>query len=496
MKQKRESGLLLHISSLPSDFGIGDLGNEALKLIDLLSQSGISNWQILPISPNGPGNSPYSAYSAFAGDPLYISPARLLDWGLISEKELDEKPTFNENKIDFEKVTNWKTTLHTTAWINFTTHINTQLQNEFNAFIDEHGWWLNDYALYMACKKKFGSLSWTEWDEGLVNRNPITLEKYRWELKPAYEFVRFQQFLFYRQWFQLKNYANHKGISIIGDLPLYVSHDSSDIWANQNIFILNSKGLPTVVGGVPPDYFCAEGQLWGNPVFNWDEIEKNNFSWWISRIYFNLHLFNKVRIDHFRGLESFWAVDANAPNAINGKWMPAKGKELLSILKSRINSLPIIAEDLGIITSEVEALRDQFNLPGMKVLQFAFLSDYTNEHLPHNYITRNIAYTGTHDNDTLIGWLNAASEEEKKVISNFITKGEDDTNKQLIRLIWGSNAEMAIIPMQDLLELGSDARMNTPGIAKGNWCWRMKKSQLDSKNFNWISKLNKIYNRC
>jgi 4-alpha-glucanotransferase len=495
MTNKRENGILLHISSLPSTFGVGDFGNEAFDFVDRLSFTGIRIWQILPLGPNGPGNSPYQAYSAYAGDPIYISPEKLVDWGLLGQKDLLDAPVFSNSKIEFEKVTQWKSEIHKKAWQNFILYADQSFKSEFDSFLTEHNWWLHDYALYVACKKEFNGDCWNKWKKKLLQRDQQTLANYSWDLNLDYEFERFQQFLFFRQWFQLKRYANQKGVKILGDLPLYVSHDSSDVWSNQDLFILDESGDPSVVGGVPPDYFSEDGQRWGNPVFNWDQLEKTNYQWWIARLYFNFHMFDLVRIDHFRGLESFWAIPANSENAKVGEWLPAKGFELLSILQSQLGKLPIIAEDLGIITTGVEELRNHFNLPGMKVLQFAFMSDETNEHLPHNFQKRNVAYTGTHDNDTLLGWWRSLENSERKMVDSYVNSKKENICKILIELIWSSTAEIAIIPLQDLLGLGSEARMNTPGTATGNWGWRVQKRQFRKQEFEFIKQLNKIYNR-
>jgi len=495
MNLTRKSGILLHISSLPSPYGVGDFGAEAYHFIDQLAVAGVKIWQILPLGPNGPGNSPYQAYSAYSGDPIYISPEKLVDWGLLDKTDLLNTPDFKAQKTEFEKVTDWKLELHKKAWKNFILKADHSFKKEYESFLNEHNWWLSDYALYTACKNEFKGDCWNKWEKKLLERERETLDQYKWELNLDYEFERFQQFLFFRQWFQLKNYANNKGIHILGDLPLYVSHDSSDVWSNQNIFLLDENGEPSLIGGVPPDYFSEDGQCWGNPVYNWENLEKTNYQWWIARIYFNLHLFDMVRFDHFRGLESFWAIPAGSENAKIGEWLPAKGFELLSRIQSQLGNLPIIAEDLGIITPEVEKLRTHFNLPGMKVLQFAFTTDEKNELLPHNFQNRNIAYTGTHDNDTLLGWLRSLENSEKKMVANYIQPKKENVSERLIEWVWSSTAEIAIIPMQDLLGLGSEGRMNTPGTATGNWGWRYQKHQVRKHQFEFIKRLNQIYNR-
>lgn len=495
MKIKRKSGILLHISSLPSSFGIGDFGVEAYVFVDQLVKNGFSLWQILPLGPSGAGNSPYQSFSAYAGNMLFISPSELFNWNLISELDIQSKPLFSENRVEFELVSDWKNNLIKKAWNNFINYSDDNFKNEFNAFKREHNWWLADYSIFIACRKKYNNTPWNEWPEGIARRNRGELEKLELQLNAEIEYENFVQFLFFRQWFRLKKYANEKGIEIFGDLPLYVSYDSSDVWANQNIFLLNENGDAKVVGGVPPDYFSESGQLWGNPVFNWDELAGTDYQWWIARIYFNLHLFNLVRIDHFRGLESFWAIPADSETAINGKWLPANGMELFNKLKSQMSELPIVAEDLGVITPEVIALRDAFQFPGMKVFQFAFTSDYSNEHLPHNYNVNCVAYTGTHDNDTIIGWFNSLDYTQRSMLKNYISFKRGTIAQQIIELVWSSSAETVIIPMQDLLALGSSARMNTPGTAEGNWHWRYLKKQTKKEYFQFFRNLNLIYNR-
>lgn len=492
---ERESGVLLHISSLPSTMGIGDLGNNAYKFIDLLEQSGSRIWQILPLGPSGPGNSPYQAYSAFAGNPLFISLEHLIDWGLLTSDEISIIPNRSASTVNFEKVSKQKWPLLKKAWIKFRETADEPFRQEYNAFLNEHGWWLNDYALYTALHNKFKGICWNEWPEVLRLRNAEALNQTAEETYETIEFEKFVQFLFFRQWFRLKEYANSKGIEILGDLPLYVALDSSDVWSNQSIFHLDKEGVPTEVGGVPPDYFSETGQLWGNPVYNWEELAKNNYQWWIARLYFNMHLFDRVRIDHFRGLSAYWSIPAGAPNAISGKWVNAHGKELLSILKQQIGEMPIVAEDLGLITPDVEKLRDDFNLPGMKVLQFAFASDEKNDHLPHNLKNHTIIYTGTHDNNTTKGWLASRTKEEDKNLQIYFGNDKSSYFDQIIDWAWQSAAETAIIPLQDILGLNADARMNTPGIPRGNWRWMANAKHLQSKNFKRLKDLNIKYNR-
>ncbi|MDA3816957.1 MAG: 4-alpha-glucanotransferase [Prolixibacteraceae bacterium] len=494
----RRSGILLHVSSLPSEYGVGDFGEDAYRFIDRLSENGFSVWQILPFGPHGSGNSPYQAYSAYAGDVLFISPGELVKWKLLDKSDISNHLEFDENSVNYEMVTPWKESLIQKCWNNYRANPENfeQLKDEFNFFQQEHDWWLNDYTLYSVCKNKFNNESWEKWPVGIKKRQSDYINKIHLENSDLILFEKFKQFLFFRQWFRLKEYAHHKGIKIFGDLPLYVSYDSADVWSNQSLFHLDESGKPEIVGGVPPDYFSDDGQLWGNPVFNWKKMKHDEYHWWIARIYFNLHLFDLVRIDHFRGLESFWAIPASAETAKTGSWQKANGFELLKILKSRMPDLPVVAEDLGEITQEVEFLRDYFNLPGMKVLQFAFSSDAKNIHLPHNYSTNNVVYTGTHDNDTLRGWWSSLPKADKSTVKSYCSlTNRKSIPEQLIEMAWSSVAKMAIVPMQDILHSGEETRMNTPGTIEHNWQWRYNKSKERKRQWEFMKELNEKYNR-
>lgn len=492
---ERSSGILLHVSSLPSIHGIGDLGPEAYRWIDILSEAGVNVWQILPLGPNGPGNSPYQSYSAYAGDPLFVSLELLSDWGMLSDQQLGLSKKLSSKEVQFEKVHASKYPLLKEAWDSFVENADESFRNEYQAFLNEHGWWLDDYALYSSLKLKFEGLCWNQWPEAHKKRDAETLVQAKDEVRDQFELERFMQFLFFRQWFRLKNYANQKGVTILGDVPLYVSLDSADVWGNQHLFHLDEEGQPIEIGGVPPDYFSELGQLWGNPVYNWDALAKTDYQWWMARLHFNLHMYNRVRIDHFRGLVAFWSVPADAPNAITGKWIPAHGAQVFENLMSHIEQLPIVAEDLGLITEDVNELRDRFNLPGMRVLQFAFGDDPSNVHLPHNFVGRNVVYTGTHDNDTTLGWLNELSDAEASLLKSYFGKDKSVYFDRLIEWAWQSTAELAIMPLQDVLKLDSSARMNTPGTPTGNWRWRVPKSRLTAKAFRAIQMLNQKYNR-
>jgi 4-alpha-glucanotransferase len=492
---KRAGGILLHITSLPGKEGIGTFGEEAFRFVDKLTEAGQKLWQILPLGPTGYGNSPYQCYSAFAGNPLLIDLEELVKEGILTTTTLKRIPNFNKQQVDFNRVGDWKYPLLKKAFEVFKSGKAGELSIEFTRFSEEHGWWLNDYALFMACKSNFDNIIWNQWENGIKFREPDSLENYKSNLFEEIEFNRFLQFLFFKQWFQLKQYANSKNIQIIGDLPLYVSTDSSDVWTNPDIFLLDKTLLPTHVGGVPPDYFSETGQLWGNPVYNWQRLKERDYDWWMARLHFNLRMFDLIRIDHFRGLESFWSVEAEEKTAVKGEWVPAYGYEMLEKFRAQIGELHLIAEDLGVITREVERLRDSFGLPGMKILQFAFLSDAANKDLPHNYSRNFLAYTGTHDNDTTQGWFKSAGKEEKQNIRKYFRGNKRRIAVWAVETVWASVADVAIAPMQDILNLNSKARMNIPGTATGNWGWRLKQNQLKPKHIRFLKELGKKFAR-
>ncbi len=490
---ERSSGVLLHISSLPGEGGIGCLGKDAFQFVDFLAQTKQKIWQILPLGPVGFGNSPYQCYSAFAGNPMFIDVQQLITDRLISKKSIPEEQ-FKDKKVEFERVGEWKAAIFKEAFAGFQTNFD-HFRNGYHDFMRHNAWWLDDYALFRALKTKYEESVWNTWPKKMISRDKQAIHEAFSELHADIDYHRFLQFLFFRQWFKLKAYANSKGIRIIGDIPLYVSLDSVDVWANQEIFLLDGNSKPTKVGGVPPDYFSETGQLWGNPVFDWDRVAERDFDWWLARLHFNLRMFDLVRVDHFRGLESFWAIGADEDTAVVGNWLPAKGHELFRKLKEHLGNLNVIAEDLGIITPEVEKLRDEFELPGMKVLQFAFGSDVTNENLPHNYSTNFLVYTGTHDNDTSLGWFNALEKNERKLVRKFIAGSGKQFVQNFMELAWASVAHTAIVPMQDILGLDSDARMNTPGVAAGNWDWRFTWPQIRNNHKVFLKKITEKYNR-
>ena len=493
ISSKRLSGILLHPSSLPGKYGIGTLGLEARKFIDWLSETGQKVWQILPLGPTDWSRSPYQSYSAFAGNPDLIDLELLAGDDYIPSELLVAPPEFPNDKINYKTVLPFREKLLKSAYRHFT-HSSGFETPDYLHFWDQNWWWLESWSLFDACRQHVPAPDWSEWDEPLCKREESALFEYYTKYRETVQYSRFLQFLFYKQWFALKKYANEKGISIFGDIPLYVSYNSSDVWSNQSLFLLDKERKPTLVGGVPPDYFSETGQLWGNPLFDWEKMRQNGFDWWMARLHFNLKLFDLVRIDHFRGLESFWAVPSTEKTAINGSWMPAFGDEMLNLLQNQIGSLPIVAEDLGLITKEVDQLRLKYALPGMKVLQFAFSDKADNTHLPHNYSENFIAYTGTHDNNTTAGWLKSLKKTEKKIVENYVGHA-DVTTWQLIRKVEESVAQLAIIPMQDILGLESFSRMNKPGTLKGNWLWRMNPTLLTKDAGNMLLDYTKLFGR-
>lgn len=492
---ERKSGILLHVTSLPGNEGIGTFGENAFRFVDFLVETGQKIWQILPLGPVGFGNSPYQCYSAFAGNISLIDLAKLSEDGLLNRDDLNRIPRFDKSKVEFEKVDSWKMAILRKAFQKFQEIHYSRFHNEYQHFLKEHNWWLQDYALFMSAKEHFEGEQWTLWPDELKFRTPVGIHKYQSKLAKEINFQEFVQFQFFRQWFALKNYANSKGIQLFGDMPLYVSTDSSDVWSNTDIFLLDKNLDPKQVGGVPPDYFSKTGQLWGNPVFDWKRLQERDFDWWLARLHFNLNLFDLVRVDHFRGLESYWSVPAGETTAVNGQWMPAKGYELLKHLKKQIHTLPLIAEDLGVITPEVERLRDDFQLPGMKVLQFAFKGDVSNKNLPHNYKSNFVVYTGTHDNNTTLGWLKSLKGKEKKVARKYLGRRKRYALKKAIELAWSSTAKISVIPMQDLIGLDERARLNTPGTASGNWAWRFQWKQLKNKKKEFLKAITEMYDR-
>ena len=493
---RRSSGIILHITSLPGDHGIGSLGEEAKEFVKFLVKSGQRLWQILPLGPTGYGDSPYQCFSASAGNPLLIDIDRLIQRKLISKSDLP-KENFDESRVDYGKVINYKYSIFRKAYENFKNREDF-LKDSYKIFCKDNGWWLDDFALFMALKSHFGGKPWLEWEHDIKFRKDDAIRHYKEKLKDEIEFHKFLQFIFFDDWFEIKSFANRNGVEIIGDIPIFVAMDSADTWSNTDIFLFDENLNPIDVAGVPPDYFSPTGQLWGNPLYDWDKLRKTKYRWWVKRVEVSLKMYDYIRIDHFRGFAGYWAVPYGSPNAINGEWRKAYGDELFATIQEEIGAnIKIIAEDLGVITEDVVELRDKYKFPGMKVLQFAFSNWADNEYLPHNYDRNCVVYTGTHDNDTTVGWFSKLSDSDKEYVLKYCgLNNSKETNWGLIKLAISSSAIFSIIPMQDVLGLGSEARMNTPGVAYGNWSWRMKK---DKKTLNKVSErlydLVKLYSR-
>ncbi len=475
MLNKRGCGILLHPTSLPGPGGIGSLGTDARRFIDLLYDMGMSYWQVLPLTPPACGNSPYSAFTAFGGNPLLIDLERIAGEGDLADIPCSGR--YPEDRVDFNAVSGTKMELLYQAGSAFLTRKGTPRTVEFRNFCDTTHW-LHDYALFMALKRRFHGKSWSLWPE---EASRITDEKYYdYSDKLGLEIgvQKYLQWQFSRQWKELRTYANERGIAIIGDIPIFVAYDSADVWSHRELFLLDSMGKPTVVAGVPPDYFSSNGQLWGNPHYDWDLMEQKGYQWWIERFKSVFGLFDIVRVDHFRGFEGAWHVSAKAKTSRNGRWVKGPGERLFDALLAALGALPIIAEDLGVITPEVETLRDRYSYPGMKILQFAFDSGPDNPDLPHNHVKHGVVYTGTHDNDTTVGWYNSISEAERSEMNAYLGSSGDDCAGSLIRAALMSVADTTIIPFQDILKLGSEARMNIPGTPFGNWEWRFSWNML------------------
>ncbi|MGK7922287.1 MAG: 4-alpha-glucanotransferase [Trichodesmium sp.] len=498
MPLSRASGIILHPTSFPSRFGIGDLGHEAYNFVNFLRDSGQQIWQVLPLGPTGFGNSPYLAYSAMAGNPLLISPDKLLDQGLLNDQDLSNVPEFSADQVDFDLVAQFKSSLLKIAYQNFQKNASEEQQQKFQELCVSKDFWLDDYAFYMSLKEAHEGASWHTWDRDIARRQPAALESWKKRLADEIEYHKFVQFQFFQQWDELKSYANEQGIEIFGDLPIYVSHDSADVWAHPEIFCLDGEtGEASLMAGVPPDYFSETGQLWGNPVYKWDRLEQEDFLWWVQRIQSMLNKVDWIRVDHFRGLSAYWAVPEGETTAMNGEWVDAPGQALFETINEKLGKLPIIAEDLGIITPDVEELRDNFEFPGMKILHFAFDSGRDNPYLPYNYISPNwVVYTGTHDNNTTVGWFDKRSPEEQERVTRFLgCTCDDGIHWDLIRLAMSSVANMAIFPLQDILGLGEEAVMNRPGVGEGNWSWRYKSEMLTSEVSDRLREMTRTYGR-
>ena len=489
---KRRSGILCHITSLPSAFGIGDLGPEAYRFVDFLKSAGQSVWQTLPVCPPAHNHSPYSCYSAFAGNPLLISPESLADDGLLSKQAVDSyRQEISEQCVDFAAAEQSRKSLLAQAFKNFRDGEPSELKSSFDEFADAQAGWLDDFAAYESAMLHFNELDWTKWPDGLAAGTPNALQTYRESLGDSIAFSRFVQFLFDRQWRALRDYACANGVELCGDMPIFVAHESADVWSNPNEFCLKEDGRPDRVAGVPPDYFSKTGQLWGNPQYNWEAMETNNYAWWTSRFARSLEQFDSLRVDHFRGFEAYWEIPSGEKTAVGGQWVKGPGVKPFEAAERKLGKLPLIAEDLGLITEEVHQLRDSLAYPGMRVLQFGLDGDENEYHHPSNYPVNCVAYTGTHDNDTLMGWhasraKNAAFKTNAKNLIGLDSGADYRNDRSLhwkwIKLVIDSPAGLVLFPVQDLMGLGNEARMNIPGKAKGNWGWRMLAGQITQEN--------------
>ncbi|MHA1721174.1 MAG: 4-alpha-glucanotransferase [Promethearchaeota archaeon] len=509
MKLPRSAGILLHPTSIYTRYGIGDLGPNAFNFIEFLKESSQHFWQMLPIGPTGFADSPYQNISAFAGNPLLISPDGLMEMKLISKEEINQcleeiKSDLESSKIlkvDYQRVIKLKEKIFKIAFNSFQKkHIQqkSELYHSFKEFCEDQAYWLDDFVLFYSLKLGHKLQSWITWPKNYALRHKNALKVWSAGRMKELEQYKFIQWIFSVQWSNLRNFAHKNNIEIIGDMPIFVAHDSVDVWANPELFTLKLDGNLEFQAGVPPDYFSKTGQLWGNPLYKWKILEERNFDWFIKRFERLIELFDWLRVDHFRGFQAYWRISGTAKDAIKGKWIKGPGEKLFSELQKRFGDLPIIAEDLGIITPEVEALRDKFNFPGMKILQFAFGSDENNPHLPHNFVHNCLAYTGTHDNNTTLGWWqNDASKSEKKHLKEYLNTDTNDKTvvEDLVRVLFRSIAKVAIIPIQDLLEQGEEARMNKPSIEEGNWQYQVKIDEEIGRRTKILKKITKIYGR-
>ncbi len=503
----RRSGILLHPTSLPGGTGIGDLGNEAYHFVDFLSETGQSLWQVLPLGPTGYGDSPYQCFSAFAGNPLLISLEALRDSGWLVRRALEPGPKFSNKRVDYEAVIEFKNRLLWKSFDNFKINASTAEKGEFERFCHGARVWLEPYSFFRSIKDHHSGKPWTDWEPHLRDREDRALHFWRENHAREIEGHQFFQFIFFKQWASLARYANQHGIQIIGDLPIFVAHDSADVWSHPELFHLDDQGQPTKVAGVPPDYFSETGQLWGNPIYRWDVMEGTGYRWWLDRVRAALQLVDIIRLDHFRGFEAYWAVPAGETTAVGGEWEPGPGRRLFETIRNVLGDLPIIAEDLGFITKEVDELRERLGFPGMRILQFAFGTDaQADSFRPYNFPQDCVVYSGTHDNDTTVGWFSSAGagqstrsvtevDAERKFLLSYLGTDGAEINWDFIRLALGSVARTAIIPLQDVLGLGSEARMNIPSRESGNWSWRFAAGDLTKNRRRRLAELTATYGR-
>jgi 4-alpha-glucanotransferase len=506
MKFPRASGILLHPTSLPGPYGVGDFGSEAHGFVDFLTDAGQKLWQVLPLNPTGYGDSPFQCFSASAGNPLLIDLERLVQKGLLQHSDFQGMPRFSAERVEFASVIAHKFPLLRKGAAKFLDAADAD-KAAFTEFCRLNARWLDEFALFMSCKNAHQLVAWTRWPAPLAQREPAAIEKWKREHSEEIEVQKFLQFEFFEQWEELRGYARQRGIQIIGDVPIYVAHDSSDVWANREYFLLDESGNPAKVAGVPPDYFSATGQLWGNPIYNWERHKATGYKWWVERFRDALHLYDIVRIDHFRGFEAYYEIPGGETTAQRGEWVKGPGAELFEVLQAQLGALPLIAENLGVITPEVEAIRYRFELPGMAILQFAFGKDPQGPSFrPHNYVRELVAYTGTHDNDTVMGWWMSKGgadsirtpedvEKELAFARAYLNLKTEPIHLAMIRGVLSSVANTAIVPVQDLLGLGSEARMNLPGTPSGNWRWRVPPGALTQPLAQRLQELTRMYDR-
>lgn len=492
----RRAGVLLHPTSLPGQNGIGELGREAHRFVDWLADGGQTLWQVMPLGPTGYGDSPYQCFSAFAANPLLISLEKLVEAELLSDDELESIRGGNPEAVDFGHVIPAKQQLLVLAWERFKKSADESWKEHFGGFCATHHSWLDDFALFMSLKRSQGGRSWNQWPEGLRKRKPETLKKAAKQLRDEIEREKWLQYITFEQWWDVRRHANERGIVILGDLPIFIAYDSADAWANPHLFHFDKEGNPTVVAGVPPDYFSKTGQRWGNPIYKWEAHREEKFAWWEARLQTVRETVDMIRIDHFRGFAACWEIPASEPTAEHGTWGDAPGHELFSTLRERMGDLPLVAEDLGLITPDVIELRKAFGFPGMRVLQFAWGSGAENPFLPHHHEVDTVAYTGTHDNNTTVGWYTEeTTPESREHLDDYIGHPAGPIHLELLRMAYASPAMVAIAPMQDLLGLDSFARMNTPGQAAGNWAWRLRDDQLSGDLAERLKQWVELYGR-
>jgi 4-alpha-glucanotransferase len=496
MKLLRGSGILVHPTSFPGPFGIGDLGPGATAMLDYLEASKQRYWQVLPVHPTGYGNSPYAALSAFAGNPLMISPERLVEQGLVAAGDLAHHPAFSPERVDYGSVIAWKTAVLKTSFEHFTAGSGfCDLRTQFDDFCLEQRHWLDDYALFAALKDTYHGAAWTQWDEKLAGREPEALDAARRALSSQVTLQQYLQFCFFSQWLDVRRAAHERQISIIGDIPIFVAYDSADVWAHRELFQMDPTGRPLVVAGVPPDYFSASGQRWGSPLYQWEALRDSGYEWWIERVRHALDLVDIIRLDHFRGFHEYWEIPALEDTAVAGRWVKAPGDDLFAAIRERLGEVNFLAEDLGYITPGVNALRDRLGFPGMRVLQFAFGGNAANQHLPHHYNQEVVVYTGTHDNDTILGWFRSCSEHERRHVLRYLHTTGDEAAMELVRAALASVAGVAMVQLQDVLGLGSEARMNHPSTIFGNWEWRCMTKQMTHQSSRRLADMCTLYDR-